>query len=74
MSEVRRTTKVVKVPIPAGLLEAARTFDTNSSASLEHPLRLHRREDWLAPNAEGIEAYNCDVEEHGSFGDTLRTF
>ena len=74
MSEVRRTTKVVKVSIPADLLEAARTCDSNSSASLEHRLRQHRREDWLAPNTEGIEACNRDVEEQGSFGDTLRSF
>lgn len=74
MPGARRTTKAVKVSIPADLLEAARTCDINSSASLEHRLRQHRREDWLAQNAEGIEAYNRDVEEHGSFGDTLRSF
>jgi antitoxin CcdA len=78
MSGVRRVTKAVNVSIPADLLEAARACDINLSAtltaSLEHQLRQRRREDWLARNAQGIEAYNRDVEEHGSFGDTLRSF
>ena len=74
MSGARRTTKAIKVSSPTGLPEAARACDINSSASLEHRLRQHRREEWLTKNAEGIEAHNRDVKEHGSFGDTLRSF
>ena len=78
MSGARRANKAVNVSIPADLLEAARAHDINLSAtltaSLEHRLRQHRREEWLAQNAEGIDAYNRDVQEHGSFGDALRNF
>lgn len=78
MPDVRRTTKAVNLSIPADLLEAARAYDINLSATLtstlEERLRQHRREEWLAQNAESIAAYNDDVEEHGSFGDTLRSF
>jgi antitoxin CcdA len=78
VSGARRATKAVNVSIPADLLEAARACDINLSAtltaSLEQRLREHRREEWLAENAQGIEAYNRDVEEHGSFGDTLHSF
>lgn len=78
MPDVRRTTKAVNLSIPADLLEAARAYDINLSATLtstlEERLRQHRRDEWLAQNAESIAAYNDDVEEHGSFGDTLRSF
>lgn len=78
MTGRRRANRAVNVSIPVDLLEAARAHDINLSAtltaSLEHQLRQHRRDEWLAQNAEGIEAYNRDVEEHGVFGDTLRSF
>lgn len=78
MSGARRATRAVNLSIPADLLEAARAREINLSAtltaSLEHQLRQHRREEWLAQNAQGIEAYNSDVEEHGCFGDSLRRF
>ena len=74
MSGARRTTKATKVSTPADLPAAAGACDIDSSAGAEHRLRPHWREAWLAQNAEGIEAYNRDVQVHGSFGDTLRTF
>jgi len=78
MSVLRRAKKAVNVSIPAELLEAARTYDINLSATLEaaieQQLRSRRREEWLEHNAAGIAAYNRDVEEGGVFGDTLRSF
>jgi len=78
MSGARRATKAVNLSIPEDLLEAARACDINLSAtltaSLEHRLRQHRREEWLAQNAKGIDAYNRYVDVHGGFGDTLRSF
>ena len=78
MSGARRAKKAVNVSIPADLLEAARTNEINLSATLaaaiEQSLRQLRREAWLAQNANGIEAYNRDVEQRGTFGDTLRGF
>ena len=48
--------------------------DINSPVSLDSRLRQHMQVEWLAQNADGIEAYNRDVEEHGSFGDPRRSF
>ena len=70
--------KAVNVSISADLIKAARDRDINLSATLETALELQlrkrRREEWLAANAASIEEYNRDVEEHGTFGDTLRSF
>ena len=74
MPGARRTTQAVDLSILLDPIAAALTCDINWSASLEHRLRQRMQEELLAQNAESIGAYNCDVEEHGSFGDTLRTF
>jgi antitoxin CcdA len=78
MSGAHRAKKAVNVSIPADLLEAARSDDINLSATpaaaLEQELRQSRREAWLARNADGIEAYNRDVDQHATFGDALRIF
>jgi antitoxin CcdA len=70
--------KPVNVSIPAELLDAARAEDINLSATLEtalaEQLRIRRREKWLAENYGGISAYNRQIDEHGSFGDKVRTF
>ncbi len=78
MTSAQRAKKAVNVSIAADLLEAARGQDINLSATLEaaleRQLRQRRRDDWLAANSGKIEAYNRDVEERGTFGDTLRSF
>ena len=78
MSTVRSGKKAVNVSISADLLQAARASEINLSATLEaavkHELRLLRRREWLQQNAAAIEAYNRDVEDHGTFSDGLRTF
>jgi antitoxin CcdA len=78
MASPQRAKKAVNVSISAELLEAARGRDINLSATLEaaleHQLRIRRRKEWLSANADSIDAYNRDVEERGTFGDTLRSF
>ena len=78
MSTVRSGKKAVNVSISADLLQAARASEINLSATLEaaveHELRLLRRREWLQQNAAALEAYNRDVEDHGTFSDGLRTF
>ena len=70
--------KTVNLSIDAALLREARERDINLSATLEralsNALRQQRRERWLAENRPGIAAYNEQVEAHGVFADTLRTF
>jgi len=70
--------KAVNLTIAARLVEAARAADINLSATLERALedalRQAQRERWLEENAAGIAAYNVQVDEHGVFADTLRSF
>jgi antitoxin CcdA len=70
--------KAVNLSIDVALLREAREHDINLSATLERALsdvlRQQRRERWLADNRPGIAAYNEQVDAHGAFADTLRTF
>jgi antitoxin CcdA len=70
--------KAVNLSVNAALLHAARERDINLSATLEQALedvlRADRRARWLAENRKGIAGYNDQVETHGAFADTLRTF
>jgi antitoxin CcdA len=70
--------KAVNVSISAELLQAARDRSINLSAALEaaveNELRQSRKSEWLERNADAINAYNNDVEEHGAFSDGLRSF
>ena len=70
--------KAVNVSVPAELLAAARAEDINLSAALEtalaEQLRIRRREKWLAESARAIAAYNREIDEHGAFGDKVRSF
>lgn len=70
--------KAVNLTIAARLVEEARAENINLSAilerALEDALRRSRRGRWLADNARGIAAYNEQVDEHGAFADTLRSF
>ena len=70
--------KAVNLTIAARLVEAARAADINLSATLERALedalRRAQRERWLEENGAGIAAYNAQVDEHGAFADTLRSF
>ena len=76
----RRATakKPVNLTVDAALLAEARAQDINLSAALERALedalRQSRRERWLVENAPAMAAYNAQVEEHGVFSDTQRSF
>ena len=70
--------KAVNLSVDAVLLQEARDRNINLSATLEraleHVLRQDRRARWLADNRLRIAAYNEQVEAHGAFADTLRSF
>jgi antitoxin CcdA len=70
--------KAVNLSVDAALLRKARALDINLSATLERALaevlRAERRAAWRAENHKGIVAYNDQVEAHGAFADTLRSF
>ena len=70
--------KAVNLSVDAALLREARERDINLSATLERALeealRQDRRKRWLAENKRGIAAYNEQVDAHGAFADTLRSF
>jgi antitoxin CcdA len=78
MASAQPAKKAVNVSIQASMLEAARSHNINLSATLESALeselRRRRREEWLATNRDSIDAYNREVDEHGTFGDALRGF
>jgi antitoxin CcdA len=66
------------VSIRSDLLAAAREAGVNLSATLERALADElakgRRRRWREENREAIARCNEFVEEHGVFGDRLRTF
>jgi len=70
--------KAVNLSINRELLNRARSGDLNLSnileVALEQKLEQQARELWLTENRAGIEAYNEQVEKHGVFSDSLRTF
>jgi antitoxin CcdA len=70
--------KAVNLSVDAALLHEARQSKINLSATLERALsdalRQQRRQRWLAENRQGIAAYTEQVDAHGAFADTLRTF
>jgi antitoxin CcdA len=75
---VRPAKRAVNVSVSNELLEAARGHGISLSATLERAiaeeLRTRQRSEWLAANAAAIDAYNRDVETHGTFGDAVLTF
>lgn len=74
----RRAKAAVNLSVDADVLAAAKEFGINLSEALEQRLRELIRSEaekkWLAENRDWIEAYNRDVEENGTFGDTRRLF
>ncbi|MBX3694524.1 MAG: type II toxin-antitoxin system CcdA family antitoxin [Steroidobacteraceae bacterium] len=70
--------KAVNLSVDTALLKAARAHDINLSATLEaaisRELRERRRTAWTRRNASAIQAYNEDVDAHGTFSDGLRAF
>jgi antitoxin CcdA len=78
----RKSTPVVKRPtnvsIRSDLLIAAREAGVNLSATLERALADElakaKRRRWREDNREAIARCNEFVDEHGVFGDPLRSF
>lgn len=70
--------KPTNLSINSDLLRKAKELDINLSAVLERTLaevvRRRQRELWLAVNQEAIDIYNQQVQDHGTFGDGLRSF
>lgn len=70
--------QAVNLTLSSEVLAAARRHEINLSATLEkavaRELKEIDRRKWLERNAPAMEAYNEDVEAHGSFADTLRGF
>jgi len=70
--------RATNVSINQGLLEEARAFDINLSATLEKALeaevRSRRRGQWLEANREAIDAYNSRIERDGMLVDHVRAF
>jgi len=70
--------KAVNVSLNSDLLQIGRDLGLNISALAEAALAQAVKEAlaqaWLRENADGIQAYNEHVENHGVFSDGLRSF
>lgn len=70
--------KATNLSVNSDLLNKAKALDINLSAALEQALvqllKQRQQEQWLKENRAAIAAYNQEVEAHGAFGDTLRSF
>ncbi|AXY43853.1 type II toxin-antitoxin system CcdA family antitoxin [Halomonas sp. JS92-SW72] len=70
--------RATNVSINSDLLQQARRLGINLSATFESALsdkvRAEQRERWQRENSDAIRAYNQFAEEHGTFGDSERTF
>lgn len=70
--------RATNVSIRSDLLDAARDFGVNLSATLERALAeelaRRRRARWREENREAISAYNEYVDAHGTFSDGVRRF
>lgn len=70
--------RATNVTVNADLLRRARELDVNRSQTLESALLVEvsdrARQRWLLENRDAIAACNRDVERHGCFADSLRSF
>ena len=70
--------KPTNLSINSDLLKKARESEINLSAALEQALitqlKAKQAQQWLEQNKNAITAYNKSVDEHGVFGDGLRSF
>ena len=70
--------KATNLTINSDLLQTAKKYKINLSATLEEALVLKVKEEqrlsWLAENKAAIEEYNNFVTEQGTFSDSLRKF
>ena len=70
--------RATNVSVRADLLAAAREVGVNLSATLEAALAQElaaiKRRQWREDNREAIDAYNDQVDKHGTFSDDIRGF
>lgn len=70
--------RAANVTVRSDLLDAARGYHINLSATLEaaliEELRRARQQSWVNDNREAIDAYNEHAEKHGVFSDSMRKF
>ena len=78
MYDIQAPKKATNLSVNSDLLNKAKALDINLSAALEQALaqllKQRQQEQWLRENRAAIAAYNQEVEAHGAFGDTLRSF
>lgn len=70
--------KATNLTVNSDLLAQAKGLGINLSAvfeqSLAREVKRLKAEAWLRENRGAIEAYNRDVEAHGTFSDHFRDF
>lgn len=70
--------RATNVTVNSDLLDAAKKFHINLSATLEQALvelvRQKRREQWRVENQDAIAEYNVRIEKQGVFSDDVRSF
>lgn len=70
--------KATNLTVNSDLLSQAKALGINVSAILEQSLaeqvRKLKAEAWVRENQSAIQAYNHDVEDHGTFSEDLRAF
>ena len=70
--------KATNLSVNSDLLSQAKALGINISAVLEQSLAEHvkklKAQAWVRENQSAIQAYNKHVEQHGTFGEDLRSF
>lgn len=70
--------KATNLSVNSDLLAQAKALGINVSALLEQSLaeqvRKLKAEAWVHENRAAIQAYNQDVQDHGTFSEGLRSF
>ena len=73
---VNASKKATNLSINSDLLQEARAYGINLSATLERRLeemiREMKEKEWLEENKEAIDAYNERIRKHGTIGQRLR--
>lgn len=76
--ETQAPKRATNLSVNSDLLNKARAFNINLSATLEESLiaiiKTKQQEAWLAQNQQAIDGYNQQADEQGVFSDTLRAF
>ena len=70
--------KATNLSVNSDLLSQAKALGINISAVLEQSLaeqvKKLKAQAWVRDNQSAIQAYNQHVEQHGTFGEDLRSF